>query len=319
MRTSDFERLKVFAAVAERGSFVKAAVALGMSTSSVSQSVRALEDRLALRLLNRTTRACALTEAGSDLLERVQPALEALDGALEAMNAFRAAPAGALKLSVSNLSLSMVVSPMLARFLAAHPAITVEVAIGEGADLGPGLDAGVREQGQIPQDMVAVRVGEPSRYVALASPAYLAAQGQPARPDDLLRHNCIRLRQGGAGIYPWIFQQDGRRRQVEATGSLVTDNGALMLSAAAEGAGIAYAIESYARPYVQAGRLTPLLQPYAMPFEGFCLYYPSRRHMPAPLRLFAEMLAAVARAPAAHAPPPRIAARKEGPLSVPAE
>ena len=290
-----------------------------MSNSSVSQSIRALEDRLNLRLLNRTTRSCSLTEAGAHLLARVQPALAELDGAFETLNAFRAEPVGALKLSVSDLALSMIVAPMLARFLADHPAIRVEVTISDQADLGPGLDAGIRSQTYIPQDMVAVRVGEPSRFLAVAAPAYLAAHGGPERPGDLARHNCIRFRVRSGGLYPWLFEEEGRKHEPAVTGSLVTDNGALMLSAAAQGAGIAYVIETYARPYLETGALVPLLQAHAVPFPGFFLYYPSRRHVPAPLRVFADVLTAAGRTPANDQP--RRADRRPGApsLSAPAE
>ena len=290
MRASDFEKLKVFAAVAERGSFVKAAAHLGLSTSSVSQTIRTLEDRLNLRLLNRTTRSVALTEAGAFLLARVRRATADLDEALEGLNAFRADPAGLLKLSVSNLSLSMIVAPTVARFLAAYPAIQVEVTISDEADLDAGVDAGIRSQAVIPQDMVAVRVGEPSRFLAVASPDYIAAHGRPERPGDLIRHNCILFRTKGGGLYPWIFLENGRRIEAPVSGSLVTDNGNLILSAAADGAGIAYVIETYAMARLARGDLEPLLGSYAAPFPGFFLYYPSRRHMPLPLKLFAEFL-----------------------------
>lgn len=292
MRTSDFERLKVFAAVAERGSFVKAAGALGVSTSSVSQSIRALEDRIGLRLLNRTTRSVALTEAGAHLLGRVRPALSELDDAFADLNAFRAEPAGALKLSVSTLSMSMIVQPVVARFLAAHPAITVELALAEQADLDAGLDAGIRNKAVIPQDMVAIRVSEPSRFLAMASPDYIAARGAPERPSDLARHNCLQFRMKGGGFYPWAFLQDGRRVEAEVSGSLVADNGHLILSAAVDGAGVAYLIESHAQAQLDSGALVPLLEDYAVPFQGFFLYYPSRRHVPLPLKLFAEFLTA---------------------------
>lgn len=294
MRTSDFERLKVFAAVAERGSFVKAAGALGVSTSSVSQSIRALEDRLGLRLLNRTTRSVALTEAGSHLLARVQPALIDLDDAFVGLNAFRAEPTGSLKLSVSNLSLSMIVEPMLARFMAAHPGISVELAVTDRADLDASLDAGIRNKAVIPQDMIALRVSEPSRFLALAAPGYIAARGAPQRIADLAGHNCIQFRMKSGGFYPWAFLEGERRVETATSGSLVTDNGHLVLRAAADGVGVCYAIESHARAYIDSGRLVPLLEAQACAFPGFFLYYPSRRLMPAPLKLFADFLTAEA-------------------------
>ena len=301
----------MFAAVAERGSFVKAAGALGVSTSSVSQSVRALEDRIGLRLLNRTTRSVGLTEAGAHLLARVGPALNELDAAFQDLNAFRTEPVGALRLSVSAWSLSLVVAPVLARFLAAYPAIKVELTINEGADLGPGVDAGVRSQAVIPQDMVAVRVSDPSRFLAVASPAYIAANGAPERPADLVRHNCIQLRIRD-GLYPWTFLEGGRKVEARVSGSLVTDDGNLLLRAAADGAGVAYVVETHAAAHLRAGALQPLLEDYAAPFPGFFLYYPSRRLAPMPLKLFAEFLGLQgARRPAAE----RLFSGAEQPMS----
>jgi len=178
---------------------------------------------------------------------------------------------------------------MVARFLAAHPAIKVELAISDHADLDAGMDAGVRNQAVIPQDMVAVRVSEPSRFLAVASPAYLAAHGTPQRPADLARHNCIQFRAKN-GLYPWTFVEDSRRIEVKVSGSLVTDDGHLLLRAAAEGVGVAYVVETHAASLLAAGALSPLLEDHAAPFPGFFLYYPSRRHVPAPLKLFAQFM-----------------------------
>jgi DNA-binding transcriptional LysR family regulator len=291
LRTSDFEKLKVFAAVAERGSFVKAAGWLGLSTSSVSQSIRTLEDRIGLRLLNRTTRSVALTEAGAHLLARVLPALEELENAFEALNAFKVQPSGTLRLSVSNLSMSMVVAPAVGRFLTTHPAIKVEVIINDQADLlDATVDAGIRSQPRIPQDMVAIRVGEQSRLLAVASPGYIARHGAPRTPTDLADHNCIQYRARSGSVQRWVFEADGRRVEEPVTGSLVTDNIELVLRAAVDGVGIAHVIETYAQPLLESGALAPLLEDFAAPFPGWFLYYPSRRHMPLPLKLFAEFL-----------------------------
>ncbi len=297
MRTSDFEKLKVFAAVAERGSFVKAAHRLGLSTSSVSQAIRTLEDRIGLRLLNRTTRSVALTEAGAHLLARVQPALEELENAFETLNAFKMQPSGTLRLSVSNLAMSMVVAPIVGRFLTTHPAIKVEVIINEQSDLlDATVDAGIRSQDDIPQDMLAIRVGEHSRVLAVASPDYIAEHGRPERPQDLVDHNCIQYRLRSGALYRWLFVAEGRRAEAQVAGSLVTDNIELALRAAVDGVGVAYVIETYARPQLDSGKLVPLLEAYAPPFPGWFLYYPSRRHMPLPLKLFAEFLTSGAEA-----------------------
>jgi DNA-binding transcriptional LysR family regulator len=315
VRASDFEKLKVFAAVAERGSFVKAAGWLGLSTSSVSQAIRTLEDRIGLRLLNRTTRSVALTEAGAHLLARVQPALEELENAFETLNAFKVQPSGTLRLSVSNMSMSMVVAPVVGRFLTSHPAIRVEVIINDHADLlDATVDAGIRSQPRIPQDMVAIRVGEQSRLLAVASPDYVARNGRPERPSDLMGHNCIQYRARSGSLHRWAFEDDGRHIEEQVAGSLITDNVELVLRAAVDGVGIAYVIETYARPYLESGELVPLLEAFAAPFPGWFLYYPSRRHMPLPLKLFAEFLAAGLEGPRRR----RSAAREDsGPMVQP--
>jgi DNA-binding transcriptional LysR family regulator len=180
---------------------------------------------------------------------------------------------------------------MVARFLAAHPAIKVELVISDHADLEAGMDAGVRNQAVIPQDMVAVRVSEPGRFLAVAAPSYIAEHGAPERPGDLARHNCIQFRAKN-GLYPWTFVEDGRRQETKVSGSLVTDDGHFMLRAAMDGVGVAYVVETHAAGPLASGLLQPLLEPYAAPFPGFFLYYPSRRHVPAPLKLFSQFMSA---------------------------
>lgn len=291
MHSADFGRLTTFVAVAECGSFGGAAVKLGVSASAVSQSIRTLEERLGVRLINRTTRRVGLTDAGERLLERLRPTLAQLGDALEDMNSFRESPAGALRLSVSSLALSLIITPMMGPFLHAFPDITLELTVEDGdGDLDGRKDAGVRTFDRIPQDMIAVRASPASRMVAVAAPGYLARWGRPTAPADLAHHNCIRFRYPSGEIHPWVFEVDGRRAEAAVEGTLVTDTSDLVLKAAAEGMGMAYTVESHAAALIATGALTVVRGEMSTPFPGWFVYYPSRRQMPAALRAFIHAL-----------------------------
>jgi DNA-binding transcriptional LysR family regulator len=293
MQAADFPRLKTFIAVAERGSFVKAAEALSLSTSTVSQSIRVLEERLGVRLLNRTTRSVALTEAGESLLARARPALHELGSALEDLASFKESPSGTLRLVTSSMALSVVVAPVLRAFMDAHPKITLDTVVDDQvADLiDARIDAGIRSPDRIPQDMVAVRVLADGRRVAVASPDYLRRHGAPSTPGDLLDHNCIQLRLTNGAIHRWAFDDEhGRKVEVPVQGSLITDNVDLVLRAAIDGVGIGFTIESHAAQAIRDGLLHVVLEPYAPVFPGLFIYYPRQRHIPAPLRLFIDFI-----------------------------
>jgi DNA-binding transcriptional LysR family regulator len=290
MRAAEFAELAAFVAVAERGSFVRAATTLGIAPSTLSQTIRALEERLAIRLFNRTTRSVALTEAGERLLAEVRPALERLDAAIEAVGALRDNPAGTLRLNVASLAAAMVVAPLLGPFRAAYPEITLDVVVDDGAVeiVSAHFDAGIRPDGRIDQDMVAARISRESRFIAVASPDYLARHGAPRTPQDLRAHNCIRFRLTTGETYPWVFERAGERLEATVGGTLVTNDPDLILRAALEGVGVGYAVEAFVAPYTAEGRLAALLDDWAAPFSGYHIYYPSRRHIPAPLRVFVE-------------------------------
>ncbi|MBX3485903.1 LysR family transcriptional regulator [Phenylobacterium sp.] len=291
MRTADLSRLSTFIAVAERGSFARAAAALGRTTSTVSHAVKALEDELQLRLLNRTTRSVTLTEAGERLLTRVRPILGELTEALSSLDDFRDEPRGRLRLSVSSMGLEMVVARILAPFAAAYPEVSLEAVVdNETGDLALGEDAGVRGLALIPQDMITVRLSPPGRQVAVASPEYLRRHGAPRTPADLARHKCIQFRFSSGAAYRWEFRIDGRRSDVMVPAAIATDSMDVVLRAALDGVGVAYTNEAHARPHIEAGRLKLVLESYALPFEGWHLYYPSRRNMTGPLRAFAEFV-----------------------------
>jgi DNA-binding transcriptional LysR family regulator len=292
MPSADLSRLSAFVEVAERGSFARAAGALGRTTSTVSHTIKALEDELQLRLLNRTTRSVTLTEAGERLLARVRPILEDLDDALGSLDDFRDAPRGRLRLSVSSMGQTMVVARILSRFASAYPHVALETFVNdETGDLrDQGEDAGIRGLALIPQDMITVRVSPPGRQVAVASPDYLRRHGAPRTPAELAGHKCLQYRLPSGAPYRWEFLEDGRRTEVLAAGSLVTDSMDMVLSAAVDGVGIGYTNEAHARPHLDTGGLQIVLEPYALPFDGWHLYYPSRRNMTGPLRAFVDFV-----------------------------
>ncbi len=292
MRGSDFAELAAFVAVAEQGSFVKAASVVNVSTSSLSKMIRALEDRLEVRVLNRTTRSLALTDAGERLLAQVRPALDELGAAVEAVNAFRDTPAGVLRLNVSSLAAAMVIAPVVGPFVAAYPAITLDISVRDGSvDIVEGrFDAGIRRDTRIEQDMIAIRLTRESRLVAVASPAYLAKNRAPDLPQDLRTHNCIRFRLADGTTAKWEFEKAGKKAVVPVTGSLIVDKVDLVLRGALEGAGIGYLLEAYVEPYIREGRLAAVLEDWSSHFSGWHIYYPSRRQMRAPLAAFIEFV-----------------------------
>jgi DNA-binding transcriptional LysR family regulator len=290
MRGSEFAELAAFVAVAERGSFVRAATTLAIAPSTLSQTIRALEERLAIRLFNRTTRSVALTEAGERLLAEVRPALERLDAAVEAVGAFRDSAVGTLRLNVASLAAAMVVGPLLGPFRAAYPQIVLDVVVDDGPIdiVGGHFDAGIHSDRRIDQDMVATRISPRSRLVAAAAPDYLARHGRPQSPEALREHNCVRFRLTTGETYVWAFERAGEKVEAALNGTLVTNDPDLIIRAMLEGVGIGYVVEAFIAPFIAEGRLVPLLDDWAVPFSGYHIYYPSRRHIPGPLRAFVE-------------------------------
>ncbi len=293
MRSAEFGGLTAFVAVADHGSFSKAAVALGVSTSTMSHTIRVLEERLGVRLLNRTTRSVALTEAGDQLLRQIHPALDELGNAVESLAALSGGtPSGVLRLAVGSLAVKMVIDPILPSFGAAHPNIVLDIAVDDlQLDIVHGrFDAGIRIGSRIERDMVAVRVTQDSRLIAVASPAYLAAHGRPSRPEDLRDHDCIRLRDTTGAIRKWEFERGAEKIDVAVEGSLITNDLDHLVRAALNGLGVTYMLEDYMASHIAAGRLIPVLEGWSLPFAGFHLFYPSRHQMPSKLRAFITFL-----------------------------
>ena len=264
MRASSFPRLITFQAVAESGAIVRAAAALGVAPSTVSETITALERDLGVRLFNRTTRNVGLTEAGEVFLGRVRGILTELEGAVAELDPYRGEAMGALRLGVSSLALSVVVAPMLHAFMAAHPRVRLEISIDDdvvGSLMQARVDAGIRGLAGIPQDMIAQRVSPPSRLVAVASPDYLARCGVPSRVCDLAAHNCIGLRLTTGAIWPWTFELEGRSVSFTPQGTLVTDSIDFVLTAACGGIGIAYTTRGVNTCPARSGPSSPSFAP----------------------------------------------------------
>jgi DNA-binding transcriptional LysR family regulator len=297
MRKLGFAEMNAFVATAEHASFAKAAVQLGVSRSALSETIRGLEEKLGVRLLNRTTRSVAPTEVGERLLAELRPALDGFDAALESINVFRDKPAGHLRITVPRPAAKTIIEPILSRFLFAYPAISLEI-VADSALIDivrDRFDAGIRPGHRVERDMIAVRVGEDARPTIVASPAYLRSYSNPKMPADLSQHNCIRQRFASGAIPHWFFEKKGKRLEVAVKGSLIVSESDLAIRAALDGVGIARAPITSVEALIGKKRLIPLLQDWAPRSVGFYLYYPSRRQIPAALRAFVDFLKAHAR------------------------
>lgn len=280
MARDELGDLKTFIAVAQAGSFTKAAARIGVSPSALSHSVRALEERLGLRLLARTTRSVSTTEAGERLLQSIAPHFEQIQVELDALSALRDKPSGTLRISTGTHPAETLFRPRLARFLTEYPDVNVELSINDGfVDIvGEKFDAGVRLGESVSKDMIAVRIGPDWRFLVVGTPDYFARRSPPDHPRDLTNHQCINLRLTSAGaIYAWEFEKNGRELDVRVNGQLTLDNIVQVLRAALDGLGLAFVPEDLARPYIDSGRLLVALEDWCAPVQGYHLYYPNRR------------------------------------------
>jgi DNA-binding transcriptional LysR family regulator len=280
MATESYDQLAIFAAVAQERSFTRAAAKLGMSQPALSRAMRQLEERLGVRLLARTTRSVAPTEAGEHLLRVVAPRFEEIDSELGLLSEFRDKPAGKLRLTAGEHAAITILQPVLATLLPDNPDLSIEVIVDYGLTdiVAEGYDAGVRLGQQVAKDMIAMRIGPDMRMAVVGSPAYFARHPQPVIPRDLMQHNCINIRMPTyGGIFPWEFEKNGEELKVRVEGQLVFNNIAMRLGAALQGLGLAYMAEDLVQAHVAAGRLIRVLEDWCEPFSGYHLYYPSRR------------------------------------------
>ena len=296
MASTDLNDLQAFLAVARASGFREGARATAGSASALSEAIRRLETQLGVRLFNRTTRSVALTEAGASLLARLGPALGEVEAALDVVNGFRDRPAGTLRLNVPISASRLVLPKIVPGFLAAYPAIRLEVIAEESfVDLlAAGCDAGVRYDERLEQDMIAVPIGpRVQRFTTSAAPAYLDRHGRPQHPSDLLGHACIRGRFPSGAMTPWEFEREGEVVRIDTTGPLIISIGGgvdLAIEAAIAGVGILWLFEDWVRPHFKSGALKPILEPWWQEFSGPFLYYPGRRLVPAPLRAFIDYI-----------------------------
>jgi DNA-binding transcriptional LysR family regulator len=292
MRGPELAEMNAFVTVAERCSFASAAVQLGVSRSRLSETIRELEARLGVRLLNRTTRSVAPTMAGERLLAQMRPLLNDFDAVLNSINAFRDKPAGLLRLTVPPPVASFMLAPMVWRFLRQYPQINLEISVdGALTDIVAGrFDAGMRAGDRVERDMIALRIGEEIRSVVVAAPDYLARHTRPAKPGDLAAHDCIRMRFPSGTILPWQFEKNRRQLEVAVEGRITVNDPELAVKAALDGMGVLYTALGYAAPEIRSGRLVPVLEDWQTPAAVIFLYYPGRRQVPAPLQAFIEYL-----------------------------
>ncbi len=293
MARDELSELKAFIAVAQEGSFTRAAARLGVTSSALSHTIRALEERLGLRLLTRTTRSVSTTEAGERLFRSIAPHFEQIRAELDALSELRDKPSGSLRISSGIHAAETILRPGLARFLPDYPDINVEVSVNDGfVDIvGQHFDAGVRLGESVSKDMIAVRIGPDWRFLVVGTRAYFARRSAPEHPRDLTNHQCINLRMASAGgLYAWEFEKGGRELEVRVSGQLAYDSIIPILHAALDGHGLAYVPEDLATPHIASGRLKVALSDWCPPVQGYHLYYPNRR-LPAPA--FSRLLEAL--------------------------
>jgi DNA-binding transcriptional LysR family regulator len=293
MRREDLADLAGLLAVAEEGSFTRAAARLGVSQSALSHTVRKLEARLGIRLLTRTTRSVSTTEAGKRLLETVQPALETIDRQLENLSELRDRPSGTIRITTPDHAAQTVLWPVIDRFLFDYPDVHIEIDADTSLTdiVAERFDAGVRLGEQIAKDMIAVRIGPQLRMAVIAAPSYFAAHGKPKTPHDLTRHKCINLRmRSSGGLYVWEFEKNGKEVNVRVEGQITFNGAAPIMEAVRSGHGIAYVMEDRAKPLIESGAAVRVMESWCPWFDGYHLYYPSRRQPTPAFSLLVEAL-----------------------------
>ena len=293
MRGTQFAQLTAFVAVAEHNSFTRAATHLGISTPSLSQTIRSLEEQFGVRLLDRTTRSVALTEAGEQLLAHLTPVLEGVHKAVDAVNAFRDKPAGKLRLTVHPFAAATVLAPIIARFAAEYPEISLDICVDAARKdiVGERFDAGIHLGNCVDDDMIAVPIGGNFRLSTVASPDYLRRNPPLAVPDDLRQHNCITYCSTGGELgLPWKFKMANQQVEVPVKGSLTVNDVEFALRAALDGIGIVQLPEALVSSLVADGKLTTVLADWSPQWTEFVLFYSSRRHLPVKLRVLVDFL-----------------------------
>ena len=293
MTVESYDQIAIFSVVAQERSFTRAAARLGMSQPALSRAMRQLEERLGVRLLARTTRSVAPTQAGEHLLQVIAPRFDEINSELALLSKFRDRPAGKLRITAGEHAAIAVLQPVLARLLPDHPDLSIEIIVDYGLTdiVAEGFDAGVRLGEQVAKDMIAMRIGPDMRMAVIGSPAYFSRYPKPMIPADLVAHNCITLRMPThGGLFMWEFEKNGQALNVRIEGQLVFNNIAMRLESVLQGLGLAYMPEDVVRPYIEQGRLIRVLEDWCEPYSGYHLYYPSRRQSSPAFTLLREAL-----------------------------
>ena len=293
MDRSDLANLTAFVAVADQRSFRAAASRLGVTPSALSHSMRQLEERHGVRLLNRTTRSVSVTDAGRRLLDRLRPAIDQIMGALEDLDEERRRPLGHLRIYAGHMAAAAIIAPVWGRFLSTYPDVQLELRVDDTPIdiVAKGFDAGIGLRERASADMIAVRVMGPMKVAVVGAPAYFARRRPPRTPDDLARHSCIQYRQAMDGaVFEWPFKRDGKSRRISVDGRLIVNNPDSAIRAAVDGIGIAYTLESTADLFLRSGQLIRVLEEWSPCFEGLFLYYHGQRQVPAALRALIDMI-----------------------------
>jgi DNA-binding transcriptional LysR family regulator len=289
---TDLADYAYFLALAKHLSFRRAGLELGVSASALSHSLKGLEARIGVRLINRTSRSVTLTAAGEDLCVELTAPFEAIGTAVEGLNRYRHEPAGRISLNVLEHASTLLLAPLLPVFVDRYPGISVDVTITNNLVdvVAHGADAGIRWGGTVPEDMVAQRLSSDIRWVVVGSPAYFGRRGVPSHPRELSDHHCLRIRLGNDSIYHWEFERDGEEFAIDVPGGITLDQTQFALDLASAGTGLAYLPEPSVAPLVRAGRLKPVLGDWSPTGLGFHIYYPGRRQLPTGLRLLIELI-----------------------------
>ena len=293
MTVESYDQLAIFAVVAQERSFTRAAARLGMSQPALSRAMRQLEERLGVRLLARTTRSVAPTQAGEHLLQVIAPRFDEINNELALLSKFRDRPAGKLRITAGEHAAIAVLQPVLAQLLPDNPDLSIEIIVDYGLTdiVAEGYDAGVRLGEQVAKDMIAMRIGPDMRMAVVGSPAYFSRYPKPMIPADLVAHNCITLRMPThGGLFMWEFEKNGQALNVRIEGQLVFNTIAMRLESARQGLGLAYMPENVVQADIEQGRLIRVLEDWCEPYSGYHLYYPSRRQSSAAFTLLREAL-----------------------------
>lgn len=292
MNRADLADFAYFLAIAKHGGFRRAAASMGVTTSALSHAITALEGRRGVRLLNRTTRSVTLTAAGEELRTAIEVPMQLIAAAGENLDRYRDAPAGRVRINVLEDAVELLLKPVMPIFVDRYPDVAVDISVTNRMIdvVGSGYDAGIRYGGTVPEDMIAQRLSPDLRWIAAASPAYLARFGAPNDPQDLKNHRCVGIRLGNDQVYQWEFERDGDERAVTTPGPLTVDGSHAAIAFGLCGVGIIYATHAALSSYLDSGGLQPVLEDWASPGSGFHVYYSGRRHLPTGLRLLIDLI-----------------------------